>query len=188
LIPVPILFACKKSIYNTLPGVDVFDIQRDARSYDGSHALVAHPPCRAWGHLKHFSKHPPEEIYLARMAVDLIRINGGVLEHPARSSLWPDCSLPLPGKGFDVYGGFTFAVSQHWFGHRAVKMTWLYIVGIKPTQLPAFDLFLGDSSHVIGQSRNRRDRPEVSKKEREATPVAFAQYLLNIARLIEISK
>ena len=45
---VAVLFARADSVYKTLPGVDVYDIERDARTYDGPWPVVAHPPCTRW--------------------------------------------------------------------------------------------------------------------------------------------
>ena len=81
------LFVRADSIYKTLPGVDAYDIERDARTYDGPWPVVAHPPCRAWGRLRTFAKPRPDERNLARLAVALVREFGGVLEHPENSTL-----------------------------------------------------------------------------------------------------
>jgi len=35
-------------VYCDLPGVEVWDEDRDARLYGGSYAIVAHPPCARW--------------------------------------------------------------------------------------------------------------------------------------------
>lgn len=45
---VAVLFARADSIYKGLPGVDVYDADRDARTFPGGCPVVAHPPCRAW--------------------------------------------------------------------------------------------------------------------------------------------
>lgn len=188
---VAVLFARADSNYKQLPDVEVFDLARDARTYDGPWPVVAHPPCRGWGRLRHFAKVRPDERNLARLAVALVREFGGVLEHPEGSQLWPAQMLPAPGE-IDTYGGWTHAISQHWFGHRAEKMTLLYIVGVKPTDLPPLPMQLGGATHIISQARPRKDgsrlskgmpgwRPEVSKAEREHTPPALAAWLVEVA-------
>jgi hypothetical protein len=43
------LFVETNGCYFNLPGVDPWDINRDARKYAGPHPVVAHPPCQRWG-------------------------------------------------------------------------------------------------------------------------------------------
>lgn len=150
---VAVLFARKDSNYKQLPDVEVYDIERDARTYDGPFPVVAHPPCRGWGRLRRFAKVRPDERNLARLAVALVREFGGVLEHPEGSKLWPSQLLPLPGQT-DSYGGWTMAIPQHWFGHRAEKMTLLYIVGLKPTEVPPLPMCLGGGEPCYRTAQN----------------------------------
>jgi hypothetical protein len=189
---VAVLFARADSNYKQLPGVEVFDIERDARTYDGPWPVIAHPPCRGWGRLRKFAKVRPDERNLARLGVALVRAYGGVLEHPEGSTLWNDQQLPAPGE-VDQYGGWTHAISQHWFGHRAEKLTLLYIVGVRPVDVPPLPMLLGGATHIISQARPRKDgsrlvkgmpgwRPEVTKAEREHTPPALAAWLVEIAQ------
>lgn len=193
---VAVLFARSDSEYKAMPGVDVFDKERDARTYDGPLPVVAHPSCRAWGRLRKFAKPRADERNLARLAVALVREFGGVLEHPAHSTLWAAQRLPQPGQR-DAYGGWTMGVQQWQFGHRAQKDTWLYIVGCEPKDTPDLPpLKLGEASHVIAMckqpgrgtdgGRLRKGmpgwRPEVSKAEREKTPREFAEWLVELAR------
>lgn len=181
------LFVRADSIYKTMPGVDAWDIERDARKWPGGSPLVAHPPCRAWGRLSHMAKPRPDEKDLARWAVTQVRQWGGVLEHPAGSMLWADQGLPAPGR-FDAVGGWTLGIHQSDFGHRAEKATYLYIVGIKPFHLPRLPLIIGTPTHVIASSTERQHRghpmfrPEVTKPEREHSPPALAAWLVEIAR------
>ena len=95
---VAVLFARADSVYTTLPGVEEYDMERDARTYDGPWPVVAHPPCRAWGLLRHMANPRADERNLARLAVALVREFGGVLEHPQASTLWPAQRLPAPGQ------------------------------------------------------------------------------------------
>ncbi|WP_343123396.1 hypothetical protein [Haloferula sp. BvORR071] len=131
--------------------------------------MVCHPPCRAWGKLRHNAKPRPDEIEQARFAVAEVRRCGGVLEHPAYSQLWADQALPLPGLG-DDFGGFILPVHQSWFGHRGHKATWLYVVGTDPCQLPSMSFRLVSDDVVPVE--------KVGRAEREATPPAFSPWLL----------
>jgi hypothetical protein len=144
---------------------------------------VAHPPCRLWGRLRTFARaaDPDGERRLALWAIGQVRTWGGVLEHPAGSTLWPAAGLPEPG-GRDEFGGFTLVVSQWWWGHRADKLTWLYVCGVEPEDVPAMPYRMGVPECVV-QTRKRHDgRPEITKAEREATPPEFARWLVDLAR------
>jgi hypothetical protein len=195
---VAVLFARADSFYKTLPGCDVWDADRDARKWQGGAAVVAHPPCRAWGQLRALANPRPDEKALALFAVDQVRAHGGVLEHPAKSSLWPVAGLPEPGTR-DKFGGWTLVIFQSWWGHRAEKATRLYIVGCEPADLPTMPIVLGAASHVCGTSGRRRDggrlhkgdigwRPEITKSEREHTPPALAEWLVEVAQRCKVSQ
>jgi hypothetical protein len=163
------LFVCPTSPYWDLPGVECYDEQRDARTYLGGVPVIAHPPCRGWGQLRSMSKHLPAELELARFSVSVVRTWGGVLEHPARSTLWADQALPLPGRS-DGYG-YTMAIEQGDFGHRAPKATWLYVCGAGNYR-PALPIVLGD----------RVCRVEwMGRAERERTPLPLARWLVDLA-------
>lgn len=180
---VAVLFARADSYYKTLPNVDVWDAERDARNWPGGCPLVAHPPCRAWGAFAMFAKPRGDEKALAPWAIEQVRKNGGVLEHPYASKLWPALGLPEPGKR-DEFGGWTLPIHQHWWGHRAEKKTRLYIVGCEPHEIPDMPMQLGQASHVIGdvgRASKGTKRPEVSKAEREHTPPDLARWLIDLA-------
>ena len=125
------LFVRQDSIYKRMPGVDAWDIERDARRWPGGCPVIAHPPCRGWGKLSYFAKPRSGELELGPWAVAQVRRFGGVLEHPKDSKLWAAAGLPRPGQR-DDFGGWTLPITQHWWGHRAEKYTWLYIVGVSP--------------------------------------------------------
>lgn len=180
---VAVLFARADSHYKALPDCDVWDAQRDARRWPGGCPVVAHPPCRAWGQLRSWAKPAPGEIELAPWAVEQVRRWTGVLEHPARSMLWPTVGLPEPGE-IDFAGGWTLVVDQFWWGHRARKRTRLYIVGCAPRDIPAMPLTLGDAPCTLGLYSRRdraRCRPSISKPEREHTPPELARWLVELA-------
>lgn len=179
-----VLFARRDSIYKSFD-VDVFDIDRDALNYQPGKAVVAHPPCRAWGQLSHFSNPRLGEKWLAVWSILQIRRNGGVLEHPRSSRLWKVMRLPM-GNEIDEYGGYTLSVNQSWWGHKAQKSTLLYVCGCPRKELPdmpiSYDCVTQTVSSVV--RKKRKDYPykkRITKKEREATPVALAQWLINVA-------
>lgn len=190
---IAVLFARGDSYYKTMPDTDVYDIERDARTWPGGTPLVAHPPCRAWGRFAHVAKPREGEKDLALLAVRHIREFGGVLEHPLGSKLWAVAGLPKPGQR-DEFGGWTLPIMQHWFGHRAEKKTLLYICGVEPHEIEAMHFKLGGATHVIAQDRSPKNgrgrlrkgmegwRPEVTPREREHTPPALAEWLVNVAR------
>lgn len=188
---VAVLFARQDSIYKTIPGCDVYDIDRDARTYAGSAPVIAHPPCRAWGTLRHLAKPRHDEKDLALFAIAQVRKFGGCLEHPKRSTLWPVALLPAPGQ-VDEFGGWTLPIFQSDFGHLAQKATLLYIVGCMPAQIPTMPMVLGDATHVIASSDRKPDgsrrrkgdrgwRPKLEQKQREHTPPALAAWLYHLA-------
>lgn len=179
---VAVLFARSDSIYKSMPGCDVYDKDRDARNFKGGAKVVAHPPCRSWSRMRHFARPEPGEKELALLAIDFVRKNGGVLEHPASSSLFLNGHLPLPGQHDEF--GFTTCVDQYWWGHLARKRTWLYIVGVSARDLPVMPIVLGDAEFVccgVG-ARSKRKKTEISKAWRERTPVDFAHWLCEVAR------
>jgi len=169
---VSVLYARRDSVYKTFDNVDVWDQDRDARKYEGDGPVVAHPPCRAWGRLKAFAKPSEGEKLLAISAVKLVRRNGGVLEHPAGSSLWREMDMPRPVEGTDSFGGYTILVNQSDFGHRAQKATWLYIVGPKTCDLPIAPITLGFPDRTVTQ---------LGRAAREHTPVRLARWLVDVA-------
>jgi len=189
---VPVLFARRDSVYKKL-GCDVWDIDRDARNWPGGHAGIFHPPCRAWATLAQFAKPRPDEKLLAIWSIDQIRKWGGVLEHPVNSRLWPDW-LPLPGT-IDEYGGFSICVNQSWWGHKAEKKTLLYICGTTEQNMPEIPLSFDRIDYCVRYSKYqwklRKERgiksvQEITKREREQTPVEFAKWLIEVAKTCKI--
>lgn len=184
---VPVLFTEKNSVYNNLLGTDPWNEQRNALTFTGDHAIIAHPPCRLFSRLRTFSTAPAEEKQLAFFALQVIRKNGGILEHPASSSLWKDANLPK-GKDTDEYGGFTLSIDQFWFGHPCEKKTWLYIVGIQRKELPVYPLKFSAVQFCISKPGRNSNLKELPKALRNHTPTNFARYLINLAILIESKK
>jgi hypothetical protein len=184
---IAVLFCRQDSVYKTIPGTDCYDIERDARTWPGGSPVVAHPPCRAWGRLRQFAKPREDEKGLALWAIDQVRRFGGVLEHPEGSTLWPTAGLPAPGAR-DEFGGWTLGIHQHEFGHRAEKATLLYIVGCNPADLPGIPLRMEEVTHCIRPTKSYPRKPSVTKPEREHTPLALAEWLVEVAKLCVITE
>lgn len=181
------LFVRKDSIYKKL-GIDCWDIERNALNFNGINPVICHPPCRSWGRLRHLSNASQDEHDLSFFAIEIIRKNGGVLEHPRSSKLFPEF-LPLPGS-FDSFGGFSISLDQFVFGHPCRKNSLIYICGTKPNLLPALPLNYDAIKFTIGTSNKSRDnfKKELPKNDRDKTPILFAKFLINIASLCSINQ
>ena len=180
------LFVRCDSVYKIL-GIDSYDSDRDACTFVGDNVVICHPPCRAWGRLYKFSKHSPGEKMLAKLAVLFVRSNGGILEHPNGSKLWKEFNLPMPGE-IDKYGGYSIIVDQCAFGHKAQKKTILYIVGLPIENLPVIPRRFCPITHVVRPNKNMMGAKIITKKKREATPVQFATWLIELANRIDKNK
>lgn len=95
----------------------------------------------------------------------------------------------------DVYGGWTCCVEQGHYGHRARKATWLYAVGVELPSLKwgpsAKRVRLDQGFHSAEERRafmrppkglRAEQREQMGKRERAATPLAFRDLLLSMAR------
>lgn len=173
---VAVLFAKRRSVYFDLAGCDVWDEARDARLYSGSYPVVAHPPCRGWGRWRHRAKVRAGELDMGPFAVAAVRRCGGVLEHPQGSGLWRACGLPRPGEPPDLWGGWSLLVNQVDWGHRALKPTLLYVRGLDPGDLPV--------RPPPGEPTTTVER--MWRGEREATPVDFANWLIQLAKSVRV--
>ena len=185
--PVVALYVERKgSYFRLLPSTHCWDAWRDAANYAGPFPVVAHPPCGPWGRLRKFcTKQNPE---LGRIAVAQVREFGGVLEHPAFSGLWNDQRLPRPGEFLDSFGGWTLPVRQVDYGHKAVKETWLYIVGVERAHFFSCSLWLDrpapkTPSHMVSSSRGKNHLLKLSSEGARRTPVPFARFLISLAQM-----
>jgi hypothetical protein len=132
--------------YAGLPGVECWDEARDARKYWGPWPVVAHPPCQRWGRFWHGSTRKPHQFQLGAddgcfaAALYVVRIWGGVLEHPADSHAWRHFGIVRPERGAgwqraDDFDGWTCYVEQGHYGHLARKPTWLYAAHVDLPEL-----------------------------------------------------
>ncbi|MFY9642942.1 MAG: hypothetical protein WAK07_18895 [Rhodomicrobium sp.] len=185
------LFVQKGGSYWDLDGVDPWDEVRDARKYGGPHVVVAHPPCARWCQLAglveaRYGIKAGEDDGCFESALVSVRKWGGVLEHPAFTKAWEAFGLTEPRADgwircmFD--GGWVCEVSQHPYGHRARKLTWLYYVGAAPP--PSLDWSRPAPIARLSWCANHGEsKVEImGKRERSASPHAFRDALLRIAR------
>lgn len=131
------LFVQEHGVYDSMPDVDPWPESRDARTYTGNLPVVAHPPCASWGR---YAKPTPSSTAKGPLrgddagcfaaALAHVRRCGGVIEHPQGSEAWNAHGLPGSMEKADDFGGWTLPVFQSWWGHQAIKPTWLYIVGV----------------------------------------------------------
>lgn len=183
-------------------GVDPWDRHRDARGYAGPWPVVAHPPCERWGRYWGGSPTTWPRLKLGddqgcfAAAVEAVRTWGGVLEHPEGSHAWRHHNINTPPRngGWVPAGllvpGWTCCVEQGAYGHAARKATWLYACHVALPELlwgraPGEFVRLEDGYHSADE-RRRATRAAVvqrlSKRQRAATPPAFRDLLIGIAK------
>lgn len=196
------LFVDAAGVYSKITGVDTWGPERDARTYDGPHPVVAHPPCARWcrfaglvearwGHRK------GEDDGCFEAALASVRRWGGVLEHPAYSDAWAAFGLAAPpsGEGWHAAGfcgGWCCYVEQHRYGHPARKATWLYAHSVDLPMMRWGQQLTGQwdwrarkPKAWVGWTKNNGNPDgviRVGKKAAAATPPAFAKVLIGIAR------
>lgn len=180
------LFVQTGGCYFGLDGVDPWDEARDARRYDGPHPVVAHPPCDRWHQLsavnhKRWGFRINEDGGCFAAALAAVRRWGGVLEHPAESRAFRFHGLPEPSRGGwqrTIDGDWVSEVDQAAYGHRARKRTWLVFCG---ADMPgSLDWRATAGTHQIGLFD--QIKPQLPKAETSATPPAFRDLLISLAR------
>ncbi len=196
------LYVATGGCYYGLDDVDPWDEARDARTYPGPHPVVAHPPCERWG--RYWSGGPSAKVRREKgddagcfgSALLSVRQWGGVLEHPADSLAWRHFGLIAPPSsgGWVAAGdglGWTCRVEQGHFGHRARKATWLYAAKVALPSLPWAASNPPPSPNSTPQSLpagRRASRTGIcqrmSRNRRRATPPAFRDMLLAMARSV----
>lgn len=175
-VPIAALFVAQNGPYFGKPGIDPYDITRDARTYTGPHPVVAHPPCARWSRLNACTgRNRGDDSGCFAFALHAVRQYGGVLEHPAYSSAWDWWGIIKPPSSggwvrADMHG-WTCQVDQGQYGHRAKKPTWLYAVRC---DLPS--LKWSPSDGVILH--------RCSNKQRYVSPAPFHELLVAMARSV----
>lgn len=186
------LFVQRGGVYWDLPGVELWDEARDARRYPGPHPVVAHPPCSRWCRLAglveaRWGHKRGDDGGCFAAALDAVRRWGGVLEHPAYSDAFAAFDLPRPSRhggwqrGF--CGGWSCHVEQGRYGHPAKKATWLYGHGVELPSL-RWGSVPDTTPSMVSWCRNHSDdpRPRIGKRAASATPPAFRDVLIDMAR------
>ena len=115
-----------------------------------------------------------KEMELGVWAAGVVMREGGVLEHPAGSKLWPAANLPLLGDHADPFC-FTIQIEQSWFGFPTPKRTWLLVCGVPKQSMPPIPF------RFMAESRRKFDM--LSSRQRSATVRELAEWLVEIARL-----
>ena len=178
---IAILCAAKSSAYHHMEEVEVYDVARDMRTFQGGMPVIAHPPCRSWSaYCAHQAKPDPGEKELGPLCVQWLRECGGILEHPAHSRLFDFCKLPKPswtvGWKKSEMPVWTMEVLQGWWGDSRSKTTWLCFFDIPPgsVRIPL---------RFVNPEGDRRRWQLMSKIQRSATHPAMCKWLVETARL-----
>ena len=198
------LFVETGGVYFGLEGVEAYDEKRDAMKYVGPHPAVLHPPCERWG--RYWSGGPSAKVRRTKgddggrfeRALLLLCQFGGALEHPEASHAWAAFGLkrPNPKGGWSIAGVvlgrtlWTCQVEQGHYGHRARKKTWLLTTATNRPELiwgPSTGIRLDEGFHsraerAAARAAGIKPRPRLSTRENLATPPAFRDVLLSIAR------
>lgn len=206
LLMIAALFVLPDGPYSNRPDIDLWPESRDARLYPGHHPVIAHPPCRRWGRYARGGPSARTPRILGddggcfASALGSVRRWGGVLEHPEGSHAWATHGLLRPHRegGWrraDAQRGYTCCVAQGHYGHRAQKLTWLYVYGIRKERLPELvwgpfkggaRLDAGFHSAAERKARAGWAKPpsarRLSSRECALTPEPFAALLISIAQ------
>jgi hypothetical protein len=188
------LYVDKRGPYFGRPDVDAWDIERDARKYDGPWPVVAHPPCQLWvnfaalNYKRYGGEHnrPGNDGGCFQHALRSVRLFGGVLEHPAFSNAYTEYGLTRPHGGgwsrtpMPGWCEWTCEVWQSAYGHKARKRTWLLYASRWKNPPPELDWSRNPGTHQVGWFD--RIKPTLSKSEASKTPPAFAELLISLAR------
>lgn len=193
ILRVAALFVQPSGCYASLPFVDPWPQDRDARNYTGPLPVVAHPPCQLWGpmaavnFLRWGGEHnrPGNDGGCFASAIEAVRKWGGVLEHPAATRAWTAHNLTPPvtmGWQKTMEGDWVCEVWQSAYGHRANKATWLLYHGKNPPLELRWKRIVG--THQIGGADQRgkaRNKPKLSARESSATPELFRDALIALS-------
>ena len=188
------LYVEKDGAYAGLEGIDLWDIERDARKYDGPYPVVAHPPCNTWSVMayvveKKVGIRVGDDGGCFASALAAVRRCGGVLEHPKGTTAWRTFGLSKPFGGCweqMLDGSWVTEVAQRNYGHPATKRTWLYYVG--KTEPAPMDWRTPDAPLAVCGHDARSEKSPMRRlfgAEAIHTPVKFRDALLSLASLAQ---
>lgn len=191
------LFVDPEGPYPTLLGIGrCWDESRDARTYAGPWPVVAHPPCGRWSRMARINfqryggehNRPGNDGGTFAVALNRVRLFGGVLEQPRESGAFEAHGITPPGgTGWWYRARLRVWVCEVWqsaYGHPCHKATWLAYAGVQPP----FDLdWRRDRSlatHQVGGGINTGERslPRLPDRLTHITPEAFARDLVRLAQ------
>ena len=172
-------------------GVDCWTVQRNGLTFDGIGPVVTHPPCGRWCALakmneRRWGTKVGDDGGLFNFALQIVRQNGGVLEHPARSLAWAKYALPVPTHvGWNTASGlWSCEVWQSAYGHACHKRTWLLYSGNRPPFELDWRRDRSLATHQIGGGihTGHRTKPRFPQRHSHLSPFAFAATLVRLAQ------
>lgn len=161
---ISILCVHPRSNYFKVPGLDCWDIKRDAYNFIGKNPVITHAPCAQWSKLKAFANINEYEKGLANFCFDKVLENGGIFEHPAGSSFWK----------YRGVSNQVVSVNQFWFGFPTEKRTYLYFSKCAPIEMP-----------LNFNAVERKFQNLTNKQRSESTP-QFIEWCVSCIRSAEL--
>ena len=165
------LCTTSNSVYETIPGVDCYDVKRNARSFTDNRPVICHPPCRGWSaFMAHFANPIPGEKDLAYFCAEQVMRNGGVIEHPKHSRF---VKLFMDDPKWKI-----ITIHQEWFGYPIQKATWL----LMPSHYEIPELpFSLQAPKMPGEQK--RIFENMSHRQRHLTSYSLALWLISLIRM-----
>lgn len=152
-----VLCVAPGSNYYRLPGLDLWDKDRNAFLFTGQNKVIAHPPCQQWSRLHKFARNNPDEKQLAYFCWDVVNSNGGIFEHPAGSHFF---------RTVGASRSKIISVDQHWWGFNCRKRTYLYFHDCEPLSFP------------LNFDHHQSTLSAINPRLRSIMPLAFCEWLV----------
>jgi len=176
---ISILCADSLSNYFKINGLDIWTKERDINNFSGTNKVICHPPCQQWSRLKSFAKYNKDEKNLALLCWEFVQLNGGILEHPAGSSLF---------NYVNADKNKIFSVNQSWWGFPAAKKTYLYCNNVQLTNYSLSFNAIEKKVHQLNHRMRSRQTLEFCnflvksvQESNKSMLIGFANELQNIS-------